>query len=104
MLVASTALVYSLPTLALAWDGIVAAKIVKIDVTSGSNYGVRIYLEGASSMCKNGSDWAFLNEADSNYKAYLAVLLLAKAQGTAVTVYSNLEYGQCHIGYIAAGN
>lgn len=53
-------------------------------------------------MCTGGSDWAYLNETDSNYKVYVAALLLAKAQNTSVTVFSNLEYGQCHIGYIAA--
>ncbi len=51
-------------------------------------------------MCTGGPDWAYLNEDDSNYKTYVAALLTARAQGTPVTIYSNLENGYCKIGYI----
>lgn len=55
-------------------------------------------------MCGAGAKWAFLNEADSNYKVYVAALLMAKAQGSTVTVYStNVDGAYCRIGHVAIG-
>jgi len=85
---------------ALAWDGAVSGTIYIIDVTGGANYGFRVYLEGVSSACAGGANWAYLNESDSNYKTYVAALMMAKSQGSRVTLYSNVENGYCHIGYI----
>jgi hypothetical protein len=85
---------------ALAWDGAVSGTIAQMDVTNGNNQGLRVYLAGTSTMCNGGASWAYLNDTDSNYKTYAAALLMAKAQGTTVHIYSNLEGGYCHIGYI----
>lgn len=87
---------------ALAWDGIQTGNITRFDVTGGNNFGLRVILGGVTSMC-NGSvtSWAYLNESDSNYKTYLAILLLAKAQSKKVSIYTTMESGYCHIGYMA---
>jgi hypothetical protein len=86
---------------ASAWDGAVEGAIAILDVTGGSNYGFRITLFGGQSMCNGGPSWAYLNDTDSNYKTYAAALMMAKAQGSRVTVYSNLDGAYCHIGYIS---
>lgn len=85
-----------------AWDGTYTATISKISVTGGSNYGFRVYLSGVPSMCTNGPDWAYLLDTDSNYKTYVATILLAKAQGTTISINSTYDGQFCHIGYIAA--
>ena len=90
----------SLATPAVAWDGAVEGVVSTMSVTGGSNYGLRIYLSGIPALCNGGPSWAFLNDTDSNYKTYAAALMLAKAQGNRVMVYSNLEGSYCHIGYI----
>jgi hypothetical protein len=88
-----------LPGLSLAWDGTVSGVLGMIDVTDGASAGFRIYLPVA--MCGNANNWAYLNNTDSNYGAYTAALLMAKAQGLTVYVYSNRDSnGYCHIGYI----
>lgn len=89
------------PSTAVAWDGNPIGTITALDVTGGSNYGLRISLAGVQSMCTGGPGWAYLNDTDSNYKVYAAALMLAKAQNARVVVYSNLEGSYCHIGYIS---
>jgi hypothetical protein len=84
-----------------AWDGTVTGKITNMDVTGGSNYGVRISLYGVANMCTGGPGWAYLNDADSNYKIYVAALMMAKAQNNNVVIYSNFDGSYCHIGYIS---
>jgi len=86
-----------------AWDGSVSGKIHTVDVTGGNNHGFRISLDGGTvKFCGNDYNWAYLNETDSNYQAYVAVLLAAKMAEKIVTIYTNKagdnEY--CHIGYI----
>lgn len=83
-----------------AWDGAVSGVISAIEVTHGGNFGFRIFVSGTSAMCTSGPGWGYLNETDSNYKAYAAALMMAKAQGSSVTIYSTLESGYCHIGYV----
>ena len=85
---------------ALAWDGVVSGTIQSISVTQGQNYGFRVYLNGTTTTCSSGENWTYLNEADSNYKTYVSALMMAKAQGSIVTIYSNVENGYCHIGYL----
>jgi hypothetical protein len=88
------------PGLCLAWDGDVTGVLTQIDVTDGTISGFRIYLPVA--MCGNANNWAYLNTADSNYNAYAAALLMAKAQGLSVRVFSTRDAnGYCHIGYIS---
>jgi len=84
-----------------AWDGVVSGAIYAVEITGGNNYGFRVFVTGVTNMCGSGSNWAFLNEADSNYKTYVAAILAAKAQGSPVIVYSTSENGYCHIGYIS---
>ena len=86
---------------AFAWDGVVSGTIATVQITAGQNFGFRLFLNGVTTMCTGGPNWAYLNEADSNYKTYVAAFLLAKAQGNTVAVYTTLENGQCHIGYIS---
>lgn len=90
-----------LATAAEAWDGAINGNIAAMDVTAGTNLGFRISLVGVTTMCSGGQGWAYLNDTDSNYKVYVAALMLARAQGTKVTIYSTLEGGYCHIGYIS---
>jgi hypothetical protein len=86
---------------ASAWDGSATGKISSIEVTAGTNYGFRIFLNGAQqALCTGGTSFAFLFESDSNYKVYVASLLLAKAQGSTVTIFSMNEGGFCHIGHV----
>jgi hypothetical protein len=104
LLLAATVFTIGTAVPANAWDGSASGKISRIDVTDASNYGMRVYLTGVSHMCTGGADWAYLNESDSNYKVYVAALMMAKAQGSTVIIDSNLQGSYCHIGYIAVTN
>ncbi len=86
-----------------AWDGIVSGAVAGFDVTSGQNYGFRVYLAGATSYCGATPpyDFAYINEADSNYKSYAAALMMAKVEGSLVTLHLMREGGACKIGYLA---
>jgi hypothetical protein len=84
-----------------AWDGVASGNIYAVEITGGNSFGFRVFVSGVTNMCGSGSNWAYLNESDSNYKTYVAGILAAKAQGSTVTVYSTLENGYCHIGYIS---
>ena len=95
-----SALSFSGPVFA-DWDGVSQGTIYAVDVTGGNNYGVRVHVTGVTNMCGSGSSWAYLNEQDSNYKVYVAAIMMAKAQGSPVTVYTTRENGYCHIGYIS---
>jgi len=87
-----------------SWDGSESGKIYQVDVTSGTNYGFRVSLSGAKKLCGNDHAWAYVNETDSNYNTYVAVLLAAKAAQQTVTLYTNRKdnssAGYCHLGYI----
>jgi hypothetical protein len=87
------------PPIAYSWDGTVYGTISLIDVNSGP-LGYRVYLTGLPTMCTGGQNWAYLSDTDRNYKAYVSALTLAKALGGSVSIYSTLEGGYCHIGYI----
>ncbi|GFE84714.1 hypothetical protein GCM10011487_67140 [Steroidobacter agaridevorans] len=89
-----------LPATASAWDGTVNDTISQIDVTDGDQLGFRIYFPN-STACGNAHNWAYLNRGDSNYQAYVAAALMAKATGTPVTVYSNVDAnGYCHVRFL----
>jgi hypothetical protein len=88
--------------IASAWDGAVTAAPGQIDITSGGNYGFRVFLQSFPAMCGNQNDWAYLNSSDSNYSTYVAAILMARAQGTNVTIYSDRDAnGYCRIGYVS---
>jgi hypothetical protein len=91
-------------TPALAWDGVQTMIPGSIDVTASDNLGFMVW--GPS--CNGVQNFAYLvgpdskvAAADSNYQAYVAVILLAKAQGLTVTFYTTKDSnGYCHLGYI----
>lgn len=84
-----------------AWDGVVTGKIVTIDVTNAGNFAFRVYLQGNPAICSTHT-WAYLDDTNANYKVYVSALLMAKATGSNVTLYTNIDsgYGFCRIGYI----
>ena len=86
------------------WDGNVSGLVSQIEVTDGTNYGFRVYLSGNPKLCENDHSWAYLNNSDSNYNTYVAVLLAAKAAKQTVRLYTNRKdqsaTGYCHIGFI----
>lgn len=95
------------------WPGIETGTIGQIHVSPGDNYGFRVYFTDGRKMCRpvagrttdGAANWAFLNDTDSNYKVYVAMLMMAKATGSTVTIYTNNEpYGtdgtMCRIGYV----
>ena len=55
---------------------------------------------GGSVHCSGGSNWAYLNETDSNYRVYVSALLAAKALGSNVTLYTTNNGIYCQIGYV----
>ncbi|MBT9495575.1 MAG: hypothetical protein IV107_25165, partial [Paucibacter sp.] len=71
----AAAMLLGLPSV-YAWDGIVSGAIESIDITEGSNYGFRVILKNSPSMCSGGPNWAYLLDTDSNYKIFVAALLL----------------------------
>ena len=86
---------------AYAWDGAVTDRISAIEVTEGTNYGLRIFLANGAAQCTGGPVWSYLNETDSNYKTFTAALIAAKMSGSTVTLYTTRNTsGYCHIGYI----
>jgi hypothetical protein len=88
-------------TVIWAWDSAISGVVDKVDVAPGQNYGFRVYLKGAPAMCGNTHNWAYLNEADSNYKTFVATLLMAKTTGSGVVIYSTKDSnGYCQIGYM----
>lgn len=93
-------------TSASAWDGIVSGKVSQLEVTAGGNYGVRVTVTNAPGglMCTGGATWAYLNETDSNYKVYVSVLLMARATGASVSVYSTRVGAYCQIQYLVLYN
>jgi hypothetical protein len=88
-----------------AWDGAATGPIAQLDVVTGpggapGNYDVRVYLTGYPIMCSGGAEWAYLNSTDANYNTLSAALMMAKATGSNVRVFSLFQYGQCRIGYV----
>jgi hypothetical protein len=88
-----------------AWDAATAGKVHTIDVAPGHNDGSRVTLLGVPALSGNVHTWAYLNEADSNYKTFVSTSLLAKATGATVTIYANKETvsgnGYCQVGHVS---
>ena len=86
------------------WAGANVCKILKIDVTSGDNFGFRVVTDAVDLL--NDKDvpaktsWAYLNESDSNYKTYVSLLTMAFFLEHKVTIYVRNVNGYAHIGYI----
>lgn len=68
-------------TTLFSWEKIEAGKIDKFEVSTGSNFGFRVVLDAGG--------YFYLNEGDSNYKAYMAMLIYADSMNYTVTIYSN---------------
>jgi hypothetical protein len=88
--------------LVLAWDGLPTGIPGQLDVAQGSGgLGFRVALSPAVPMCGNANTWAYLNTTDTNYSTNVAIVMMAKAQGLRLTVYTTADSsGYCHIGYI----
>ena len=72
--------------------------ISSIYISNGQNFAYRVYFAGRSSACASGTGgFAYMNEADSSYKVFVANLMMVYALGK--TVNLNVEYvnGYCHI-------
>lgn len=86
---------------AFAWDGTVTGTAGQVDISYGGNLDFRIYLTSGALMCTGGQAFAYVNEADANYKGFVAALLQASALGKTVTIFSTTVGGWCHIGYVS---
>lgn len=75
------ALLFVMVGSSLGWDETISGKISMVEVTNGENLGFRVHI--------NGKFGGYLNESDSNYKAYLATLLSAMQGKNSVTLYTN---------------
>jgi|SRR6185369_14206433 hypothetical protein len=82
------------------WNGTASGTIQALEVTHSENFALRVYINGAGNMCYGGTNWAYLNESDSNYKSTFALLMLAKAQGLTVTLYLTTVGQYCRIGHV----
>ncbi len=86
---------------AYSWDGAQTGTVTQLDVTNGSNYGIRVFLSSGVPMCTGSTNyWGFLYSTDSNYNTYVAAIMMAKATGARLTLYLTNEGGFCHIGYV----
>ena len=84
-----------------AWDGAINGMPGVIEVTDGANYGFRVWLTTGAAMCGNSNGWVYLLSSDSNYNTYVAVILMARAQGTNLTFLSNRDgNGYCHLQHL----
>jgi hypothetical protein len=88
---------------AQAWDGQKAGPPGLIEITHGGNYAFRVYISGVEKICDNAAaGFVYLEPQDSNYSAYVAMILMAKSQGTTLTFYGNLDgSGYCRLGHLA---
>lgn len=89
---------------AFSWDGSVTGIINKIDVevTNGNNYGLRIALKDAPTLCGSTKTWAYINKEDDNYQVTSSMLIAAQMASRQVTLYTtkNASSGYCRIGYV----
>lgn len=89
------------PVSIFAWDGDVSGYINKVHMQNFETYSARVTLKNSKILCGTRT-WAFLHSTDPNYSAIVAGLLSAKATGTSLRIYTNLESpsGDCRIGYV----
>jgi hypothetical protein len=89
-----------LPGVSLAWDGTSTLVPETIDVTDGANYGFRVW----GPTCGGVANFAYLLPTDSNYNAYVALILMGKATGSQTTFFTTKDAnGYCHLGYVSQG-
>jgi hypothetical protein len=101
--IAGVALLLTVTTPALAWDGAATGRITALDVAAaGENYGFRVTLVGAPTMCTGGAGWAAINTSATNYQATVSLLELAYSLGKNVTIYTTKDANNyCVIGYVS---
>jgi hypothetical protein len=89
------------PLCSFAWDKATQGQIVRIDLTNAGNFPFRIILQGLPTLCTNGVQWAYLDDADGNYKVNVGAMLLAKSTGSDVVLFTEIDFasGFCRIGY-----
>jgi len=93
------------PLHALSWGGVVSGKVAEIHATAAGNLPFRVYLVGAPVLCAGGMAEGYLDDADPNYKVYVAVLMMARLTGATVTLYSDVgAYSRCKIGYVVVSS
>lgn len=95
----------ALPVAALA-DSYPSGIPSQIDVYNNGLVGFRVYLPITTGMCTGSSDnWAYLvggSNPDANYNAFVAAILMAKAQGLTLQLITVPDgSGHCHIQYIS---
>src|SRR5262249_2101316 len=99
-LAAALSMVATLSPAWATWNGTASGTILALEATQSENFALRVYINAAGNMCYGGTNWAYLNESDSNYKATFALLMLAKAQNLNVTLYLTTVGSYCRIGHI----
>ena len=93
-----------------AWDGIATGKISEIHtLTESNNYEFRVRIAGVTTVCNHPNPdavgWAYMNSADTNYKAVVANLMSAHALGRTVTIFTMNDGGAgCHIHYVVVNS
>lgn len=86
---------------AMAWDGSFSGQITQFEISATGNMGFRVYQYASGPMCGAGTQsWSFLEETDSNYKAFQQSLWMAKLLGKPPLVYTTKVGIYCHIGDI----
>lgn len=73
---------------------------IEVNASDATYYGLRVALDGVTTICTGGPDWAYVNEADSNYKTTLSALLFAASMKKTVTIVSALTGAGCKISFV----
>ncbi|HSI50827.1 MAG TPA: hypothetical protein VLA61_21380 [Ideonella sp.] len=75
----------------------VGGQIANVYIAGGGNYGYRVNLVGNVPACSNGSGFGYVNDTDSNYKVFVANLMMAYAAKKTVSLITEKVNGFCHI-------
>ena len=86
---------FSAPLLAATQSA--SGQIDTLYAAQGTNFAFRVFLTGVNPLCTGGSNWAYTNVADDNYKVYVSTLTTAFALGKPVNLTVEVVNGQCHI-------
>lgn len=88
---------------AFAWDGTKEGVPGVIEISQAGNYAFRVYMNGASKVCEASiAGFAYLEPGDDNYSTFVAAIFMAKAQGTSLVIYANLDgSGYCRLRHVS---
>jgi len=82
-------------------SSVATGQVAEVHATGAGNLPFRVYLVGAPILCTGGMAEGYLDDTDGNYKVQVATLMLAKATGATVTLYSDVgSFGRCRITYV----